>query len=85
MMDPYQFGTMAKCSTVHDALEEMLHNWCSTNGISQDRTYIHAIPKYYFKVFDRINPNFLMEKLKSVGIPNFVLHLVHDFLSNRSE
>jgi hypothetical protein len=83
-MDPYQFGAMSGSSTVH-ALIEMLHDWYSNTDNSKDRNFIHAVLVDYSKAFDRIDPNILLEKLKGFNIPNFLLHWVCDFLSDRTQ
>jgi hypothetical protein len=83
-MDPYQFGAIAKCSTTH-ALVEMLHDWFSNTDNSKDKNFIHAVLVDYSKAFDRVNPNILLNKLKALAIPNFLLNWIHDFLSDRSQ
>jgi hypothetical protein len=84
LMDPYQYGAMAKCSTVH-ALVEILHNWFSATDNSRDRNFIHTVLIDYSKAFDRIDPVILLGKLKALNVPNFLLHWIADFLSDRSQ
>ena len=54
-MDPYQFGAMARSSTVH-ALIEIVHEWYNKTGNSKERNYVHDVLVDYFKAFDRIDP-----------------------------
>ena len=81
-MDPYQYGAIAKCSTVH-ALIELLHDWYKSTDNSKEITHIHVTLVDYSKAFDRIDPNILVQKLKSYGIPLFLLHWIQDFLTDR--
>ena len=83
-MDPYQFRALAKCSTVH-ALVEMLHEWYGKTDNSRDRNYIHAVLVDYSKAFDRIDPNILLKKLQALNVPNFLLHWICNFLSDRTQ
>ena len=84
IMDPYRFGSIAKCSMVH-ALVEMLHEWYEQTDDWKKKNFIQAVLVDYSKAFDRINPNILLEKLKTLGIPVFLLHWIFDFLSDRSQ
>lgn len=83
-MDPYQFGAMAKVSTVH-ALVEMCHDWYGETDDCAKKNYIHAVLIDYSKAFDRIHPNILLEKVMQFNIPSFLLHWVADFLFNRTQ
>ena len=83
-MDPYQFGAMMKCSTVH-ALVEICNEWFSSTDDSRDKNFIHTLLVDYSKAFDRINPNILLNKLNALRIPPFLLHWIADFLSDRTQ
>jgi hypothetical protein len=83
-MDPYQFGAMSKCSTVH-ALVELCHDWFQGTDNSRDKKFVHTVLVDYSKAFDRINPNILLQKLCQLEIPIFLLHWIMDFLSDRSQ
>ena len=83
-MDPFQFGAMAKISTVH-ALVEMCHDWYKMTDNSTKKNFIHAVLIDYSKAFDRIHPNILIKKIMKFDIPPFLLHWVADFLFNRQQ
>ena len=83
-MDPFQFGAISKCSTVH-ALVEMMNEWYRGTDISKDKQFIHTVLVDYSKAFDRIDPNILLEKLKGFDIPVFLLYWIFDFLSERTQ
>ena len=83
-MDPYQFGAMARCFTVH-AFIEMMHELYSGTGNSRERNDIQAVLVDYSKAFDRIHPTILLEKLQSFNIPTFLLCWICDFVSERTQ
>ncbi len=83
-MDPYQFGAIEKCSTLH-ALIEMVHDWYKSTDVSSKKNYVHVTLVDYSKAFDRIDPNILLKKLMEFDIPIFLLHWIQDFLSDRSQ
>ena len=84
LMDPYQFGAMEKCSAVH-ALVEICHDWFRSTDDSREKNFIHTVLVDYSKAFDRINPNILLDKLKSMNIPPFIIQWIGDFLSDRTQ
>ena len=63
----------------------MMHDWYSRTDNSKDRNFIHTVLVDYSKAFDRIDPNILLHKLRNLNIPNFLLHWICDFLSQRSQ
>ena len=83
-VDPYQFGAISKCSTVH-ALVEICHDWLQATDCSKDKNFVQALLVDYSKAFDRIDPTILIEKLKGYNIPPFLLWWITDFLSDRSQ
>ena len=83
-VDPYQFGALANCSTVH-ALIEVCHDWFMSTDNSKDKNHVHTVLIDYSKAFDRINPNILIQKLIALDVPVLILHWVLDFLSERTQ
>jgi hypothetical protein len=83
-MDPYQFGSIKNCSTVH-ALIEILHEWFTGTDDSREKNFIHTVLVDYSKAFDRINPNMLLDKLNELDIPPFLVCWIGDFLSERTQ
>ena len=83
-MDPYQFGAISKCSTVH-ALIELCNDWYASTDDSREKNYVHTVLIDYSKAFDRINPNILIQKLQQFDIPPFLLKWIFDFLSDRTQ
>ena len=81
-MDPYQFGTIDKCSTVH-ALIEICHKWFRGTDDCRKNNYVHTVLIDYSKAFNHINPNVFHRKLHHMDVPNFFLHWVMDFLSKQ--
>lgn len=83
-LDPFQFGAIPKCSTVH-ALVDIFDQWFKMTDDSRKKNYVHAVLVDYSKAFDRINPNILIKKLAALGVPPLLLHWVADFLCDRTQ
>ena len=83
-IDPFQFGAMARVSTVH-ALVEICHYWFKGTDCSKDKNFVHTVLIDYSRAFDRIHPNILLNKLLQYDIPTFLVHWIADFLSDRTQ
>ena len=78
-MDPYQFGKIEKCYTVH-VLIEMCHEWFKDTDDSRKNNYVNTVLINYSKAFGCINRNIRLHKLLQMDVPNFLLHWIMDLL-----
>ena len=79
-IDPYQFGNVKKSSTTH-ALVHLVHYWLS--ALEEPNTLIRTCLIDFSKVFDRIDHNILLHKLKLLNVPPVLLNWCASFLSDR--
>ena len=69
-VDPNQYGSIKKSSTTH-GLFDMLHQcYTSTDAPKQ---YARILLLDFYKAFDLINHNILLQKLASFGLPNILM------------
>ena len=64
--DPYQFGSIRNCSTVH-ALFEILYE-CLVAQMTAEKNFILTVLVDYSKAVDRINANLLLHKKDEKGL-----------------
>ena len=72
-IDPLQFGALTGSSTAH-ALISMLHIWYRETDNYANANIVRVLLVDYAKAFDRINPQILVEKLRILGIPIFIIN-----------
>lgn len=77
-----QFGCVPKSSTTN-ALISMIHHW--TKQTDGNGATVRVVLFDYKKAFDLIDHCILATKLRSLDIPNGVVHWLIDFLKGRSQ
>ena len=75
-----QFGGIRNSSTAH-ALTKMLHDWHT--AIHEDQS-VRLLLLDYKKAFDLIDHNILLEKLKELNVPDFLVNWIGAFLCDRN-
>lgn len=81
-IDPHQYGTVKGSSTVH-ALVALLHKcFTETDGAKK---FARIMLIDYAKAFDKINHHLLMQKLQTMGVPDFLLRWIAAFLTLRQQ
>jgi hypothetical protein len=81
-LDRCQDGALKNSSTVH-ALVEVMHEWSTATdarGVA-----VRALLLDYRKAFDLIDHHVLMDKLQSLGLPQFILSWIAAFLYDRHQ
>ena len=81
-LDKLQFAYRKGHSTT-DALLNLFHHWCS--ALDNPRTsHISTVMIDMSKAFDRMHPDLLVEKLMKLDVPDGLIQLTNNFLTNRS-
>ena len=80
-LDDHQFGGLKGRSTTH-ALVDMLHHW---NKALDDGHSMRILFIDYAKAFDHVDHNIVIQKLKSFGVPDFIVRWLSSFLSARQQ
>jgi len=81
-LDPFQYGAIHKSSTVH-ALVDIMHDW--SVATDSTNTMVRALLLDYRKAFDLIDHHVLLEKIKHLKLPSFVMSWIAAFLHNRRQ
>ena len=76
-----QFAYQQSLSTT-DALTSIIHDWCVELD-SLNTSHVTAVLIDMSKAFDKMDPNKLLIKLKSLGTNDGLLNLINDFLTDR--
>ena len=77
----FQFGALKGRSTTH-ALVDMLHHWHRAHDEGHS---VRVLFVDYAKAFDHVDHNIVLQKLKSYGVPDFIVHRMMSFLSDRQQ
>ena len=80
-LDDHQFGALKGRSTTH-ALVDMLRHW---HYALVESPSVHVLFVDYAKAFDHVDHNIVLQKLKSYGVPYFIVHWIISFLSDRQQ
>ena len=81
-IDPNQIGGIPRSlSTI--ALISMLHNWAGAT--SGSRNSVRVVLVDYRKAFDLIDRSILINKIRLLPIPNFVINWLISFLCGRKQ
>ena len=83
-LDPNQFGALKGSSTVHPLLT-MVNDWYKQTDDSRKGNIVRILLIDYAKAFDRINPHILINKLRQLSVPEFLINWISAFLSNRRQ
>ena len=81
-LDPHQFGSRSKYSTV-TALTHLIHSWLLE--LERSGTVVRTLLIDYRKAFDRVDHNILIDKMKNLGLPTFLVDWYSDFLRDRKQ
>ena len=68
------------CTT--DALVDMLQHW---HRALHEGHSVRVLFVDYAKAFDHVDHNIVLQKLKSYGVPDFIVHRMMSFLSDRQQ
>ena len=79
-IDPCQFGCLKNTSTTHALVQLLDHLYKETDGAVN---YARVLLLDYRKAFDLIDHSILLGKLKTLGVPPFLLKWISSFLSSR--
>ena len=63
----------------------MINDWCAKTDDSRDRNIVRILLIDYAKAFDRINPSTLVQKLRDLDIPDFLVNWISVFLIQRKQ
>ena len=80
-LDDHQFGSLKGRSTTH-ALVDMLHHW---NKALDDSQSVRVLFIDYAKAFDHVDHGIVIEKLKSLGVPEVIVRWTTSFLCERQQ
>ena len=80
-LDDHQFGSLKRRSTTH-ALVDMLHHWYKSLDEGQS---VRVLFVDYAKAFDHVDHNVVLQKLKSYGVPSFIVRWMTSFLCERQQ
>ena len=81
-IDPNQFGGIPRSSSTI-ALISMLHNWAGATDGSGNSVRVLLVD--YRKAFDLIDHSILINKIRLLPIPNFVINWLISFLCGRKQ
>ena len=81
-IDPNQFGGIPRSSSTI-ALISMLHNWAGATDGSGNSVRVLLVD--YRKAFDLIDHSILINKIRLLPIPNFVINWLISFLCDRKQ
>jgi hypothetical protein len=79
--DPKQFGGLKGRSTTH-ALIDILNNW---HTAVDNKKSARVIFIDYAKAFDHVDHSLVLQKMKKMEIPEFIIQWMHSFLSDRKQ
>jgi len=82
LLDPYQFGSIARSSTVY-ALIELQHNWLIE--LEEPGKVVRVLFLDFRKEFDWVDHTILLNKLANMGLPDFLVKWITSFLTDRKE
>jgi hypothetical protein len=77
--DPKQFGGLKGRSTTH-ALVDILHHW---QAALDDQHSVRVLFVDYAKAFDHVDHTTVLNKMVSIGAPDFIVQWMYSFLSDR--
>jgi len=80
-LDDHQFGALKGRSTTH-ALVDMVHHW---HKALDEGHSVRVLCVDYAKAFDHVDHVILLQKLKSYGVPSFILRWMTSFLCERQQ
>ena len=80
-LDDHQFGALKGRSTTH-ALVDMVHHW---HKALDEGHSVRVLFVDYAKAFDHVDHVILLQKLKSYGVPSFILRWMTSFLCERQQ
>jgi len=79
--DTKQFGGLKGRSTTH-ALIDILHSWHT--AVDEEKS-ARVVFIDYAKAFDHVDHSLVLQKMKSMEIPDFITQWIHSFLSDRKQ
>ena len=82
IIDPRQFGSLKGSSTTY-CLLDLIHNWLE--NLENPGSYLRACFLDFSKAFDRINHNFVIEKLISMNVRRSIISWICSFLTCRRQ
>ena len=80
-LESSQYAYQQEKSTT-DALLHVIHDWCSELD-KQSKSNVTTCLIDMSKAFDRLDPNILVQKLKTLSVNDGLIHLIDNFLTNR--
>lgn len=81
-IDTRQFGSIKNSSATH-ALLSLIHNLLSATDASSSAVRVFLLD--FEKAFDRIDHNILVNKLRQMNVPQFIIKWIRSFLSDRKQ
>ena len=81
-IDLHQFGSLQGSSAVH-ALVELLHLW--HKALDTPGNMVRVIMLDFAKAFDRVDHMTVLKKLANLGLPNFLVRWLTEFLCERRQ
>ena len=81
-IDPHQFGSLQGSSAVH-ALVELLHLW--HKALDTPGNMVRVVMLDFAKAFDRVDHTTVLKKLANLGLPNFLVRWLTEFLCELAE
>ena len=82
VIDPQQFGSLKGISTTY-CLLDLVHNWMM--ALDNPGNYLKAVFLDFSKAFDRINHNFVVQKLINIGVRRSIIPWICNFLTCRRQ
>ena len=79
---PHQFGSLQGSSTVH-ALVELVHLW--HKALDTPHNMVRVVMLYFAKAFDRVDHTTVLKKLANLGLLNFWVRCLTEFLCGRRQ
>jgi len=80
-LDDHQFGALRGRSTTL-ALVDALHNWHKALDEGQS---VRTLFVDYAKAFHHVDHSIVIQKLKSLGVPDFIVRWITSFICERQQ